>query len=930
MTNQSSADIKPVAIEEEMKRSYLDYAMSVIVSRALPDVRDGLKPVHRRILFAMKDSGNDYNRPYRKSARVTGEVMGKYHPHGNMAIYDALVRLTQDFSLRLPLIDGQGNFGSMDGDPAAAERYTECRLARSAHDLLEDIDKDTVDFQPNYDDSLTEPKVLPARIPNLLVNGTNGIAVGMATNIPSHNLGEVIDAAMALVDDPTLNVLDLMKYIPGPDFPTGGSIIGRYGIHEAYTTGRGSVVMRGKTTIENFKNDREAIIINEIPYQVNKARMIERIADLVREKTIEGISDLRDESDRDGVRVVIELKRDAVADVVLNQLYRYTPLQTSFGCNMLALVHGRPMQLTLKDFLSNFIEFREEVIVKRTRYELARAREKAHTLVGFAVAISNIDPIIALIKQSKDRQTAKDGLLSTAWDASTVAPMIELVEASTDVTSIAREYYLTEVQANAILELRLHRLTGMEREKIHADLTEIVNQIQEFLSILASRQKVLDILKSELTDIRERYAMPRKTIIEDGDSHVDIESLIQKEDMVVTVSTEGYIKRVPLSTYRAQRRGGKGRSGMTTKNEDAVSDIFVANTHSVILFFSTLGRVYQMKVYRLPLGSPTSKGRAIINLLPLAKGETVSTVLVMPDADENQTNDNRYLMFVTSKGGVRRNALSDFANIRSNGLKAMKFEEDTESLIKVELCGPDDDIMLFTQSGACNRFNIDQIRVFAGRDSTGVRGIKLQDGDHVISSTIIKTDITESTDERDSYIKISNRLRGAQDIEEETTDDATDNENENFLSLTSERIGQLASREQFILTITENGYGKRSSSYQYRTTNRGTQGYDSIGVNDKIGGVVAAFPVDPTDEIMLVTDGGQLIRCPVKDIRICGRRSQGVIVFRVGKDEHVVSVSRVPGDDENEVEIDAEGVESVEVDANILDSSDNASDTTEV
>lgn len=908
MTTSTTADIKPVAIEEEMKRSYLDYAMSVIVARALPDVRDGLKPVHRRILYAMKDAGNDYNRPYRKSARVVGEVMGKYHPHGDMAIYDAMVRLTQDFSLRLPLIDGQGNFGSMDGDPAAAQRYTECRLARSAHDLLEDLDKETVDFQPNYDDSLVEPKVLPAKIPNLLVNGTNGIAVGMATNIPSHNLGEVIDAALALIDNPDLTVLDLMRYIPGPDFPTGGSIIGRYGIHEAYTTGRGSVIMRGKTAIEPMKNDREAIIINEIPYQVNKARMIERIAELVREKTIEGISDLRDESDRDGVRVVIELKRDAVADVVLNQLYRFTPLQTSFGCNMLALVHGRPIQLTLKDFLTNFLEFREEVIVKRTRFELARAREKAHTLLGFAVAISNIDPIIELIKSSKDRQSAKDGLLSTVWDATSVAPMIELVEASTDVLSIAREYRLTEVQANAILELRLHRLTGMEREKIHADLSDIVAQIQEYLEILGSRQRVLDVMCTELVEVKERYATPRRTIIEDGDSSVDIEDLIQKEDMVVTVSTGGYIKRVPLSTYRAQRRGGKGRSGMTTKDEDAVSDIFVANTHSNILFFSTLGRVYQMKVYRLPLASPQSKGRAIINLLPLAPKETIATVLVMPDKEtQAEQTQEQFLMFSTSHGNVRRNTLEDFSKIRSNGLIAMKLDEG-EDLIKVELCTEADDVMLFTASGACNRFNIDQIRVFVGRDSNGVRGIKLQKDDHVIAMTIIKQDAATSTEERVAFIKMANKMRLGNDDEPSQDDD---DQAENTITLTQERFDELAAQEQFILTLTEKGYGKRTSSYQYRTTNRGTQGFDSIVVNQRNGGVIASFPVNHEDEIMLVTDAGQLIRCPVRDIRIAGRRTQGVIVFRVDGAEKVVSVSRVPGDSENDDQ-EAEGTDTPE------------------
>ena len=902
MTNPGAqpTDTKPVSIEEEMKRSYLDYAMSVIVSRALPDVRDGLKPVHRRILYAMKEAGNDYNRPYRKSARVVGDVMGKYHPHGDSAIYDAMVRMTQDFSLRLPLIDGQGNFGSMDGDPAAAARYTEARLSRAAHTIIEDIDKDTVDFQTNYDETLVEPKVLPARFPNLLVNGTSGIAVGMATSVPTHNLGEVIDGCCALIENPDLSLPELMQIIPGPDFPTGGIIMGRYGLHEAYRTGRGTITVRSKTSIETIRNDREAIIVSEIPFQVNKSRMIEKIAEQVKEKIIEGISDLRDESDRDGVRVVIELKRDAVAEVVLNQLYRYTQLQTGISFNMLALVHGRPEQLSLTRILKAFLEFREEVIVRRTRFELAKAREKAHILLGFAVAVANIEPIIALIRAAVDRQQAKIDLMAKAWDATVVAPLINLVDEDSDHQN---QYRLTETQAQAILDLRLHRLTGLEREKISNDLHEIVAQIQEYLAILASRQRVLDILKTELLEIRAQFANPRRTQIEDGDSSVEMEDLIQREDMVITVSLGGYIKRVPLSTYRSQKRGGRGRSGMSTKSEDVVSDVIVANTHDPVLFFSSLGKVYKMKVYRLPLASPQARGRAMVNLLPLSPGETITTVLVR--SEEASEGQEPYLMFATSRGNVRRNKLDDFANIPSNGKRAMRLD-DNEELIAVAFCYETDDVMLSTYQGACNRFNVTDIRIFAGRDSNGVRGIRLGKDDHVISMAVL-TQGRLDIEERQAYLRQASKARQlANQSDEEVIIEEIEEENLD-VKITPERFQELAAQEQFILTITEKGFGKRSSAYEYRTTNRGSSGFASIAVNARNGGVAASFPVMPDNQILLVTDQGRLMRCPIHDVRITRRSAQGVIIFRVNDNEKVVAVSCIPAGEDDDSDEGEEG-----------------------
>lgn len=895
MTTSVSSDVKPIAIEEEMKSSYLAYAMSVIVSRALPDVRDGLKPVHRRILYAMKEAGNEYNRSYRKSARTVGDVMGKYHPHGNAAIYDALVRMAQNFSLRLPLIDGQGNFGSMDGDPAAAERYTEARLSRAAHDLLEDIDRDTVDFQANYDDSTHEPKVLPAKYPNILVNGGNGIAVGMATNIPTHNLSEVIDACCALIDNPNLSTEELMQFVPGPDFPTGGSIIGRAGILEAYRTGRGSIVIRGKTHIETIRGDREAIIIDEIPFQVNKSRMIERIAEIVKEKTIEGISDLRDESDRDGVRVVIELKRDANSDVVLNQLYRYTSLQTFFGINMLALHQGRPEQLSLHSILTAFLEFREEVILRRTRYELRKAREKAHLFVGLAIAVANIDPIIALIRAASDRLLAKEQLLSQRWPAASVASLLAIVDEPGNEVSQDGSYQLTEGQVQGILDLRLHRLTGLERDKIANDLSELAERISALLSILGSRERMLDELRQELLQGKELHGTPRRTLIEEGDSSVDVEDLIQREEMVVTVSMEGYIKRVPLYTYRAQRRGGKGRSGMSTKQEDIVQDVFVASTHSPVLFFTNFGRVYQLKVYRLPIGSPQSKGRPMINLLPLSSGEVISTVLVLPE--DTTTWDSMNVMFATSLGHVRRNKLSDFLNIKSNGKIAMKLDEG-EKLIAVRACNEENDVMLSTRSGKCIRFNVDEVRIFVGRDSNGVRGIKLLNDDNVISMTILGRSIM-TMEERNQYLRQATKLRSV--FDEETTDNPVDNEEMEDTTISDtqlppERFEELSAAEQFILTVTENGFGKRSSAYEYRTTGRGGLGIDSIIVNARNGGLVASFPLQPNDQIMLVTDNGKLIRCPIHDIRIAGRRTQGVTIFRIADNEKVVAVSHISGD----------------------------------
>tara|TARA_Y100001970_G_scaffold289001_1_gene418039 strand:- start:1454 stop:4285 length:2832 start_codon:yes stop_codon:yes gene_type:complete len=892
-------DIEQISIEEEMRKSYLDYAMSVIVSRALPDVRDGLKPVHRRILHVMNESNYDWNRPYRKSARVVGDVMGQYHPHGDQAIYDAMVRMAQDFSMRLPLIDGQGNFGSMDGDPPAAMRYTEARLERVARELLDDIDKETVDFQPNYDETTKEPTVLPAKFPNLLVNGGGGIAVGMATNIPPHNLGEVIDACCALIDNPNLPIAELMQVIPGPDFPTGGIIVGRQGLTNAFETGRGSVVMRGRVSIEEIRKDREAIIISEIPYQVNKSRMIERIAEMVRDKKIEGIGDLRDESDRDGVRVVIEIKRDALADVVLNQLYRYSPLQTSFGVNTLALNEGKPELLNLKQILEAFVHFREEVIRRRTEFDLSKARDRAHVLVGLAIAVANIDEAIALIRGAKDPVEARTELMNRDWTATDVASLIELID-DPDHVVVDGRYRLSEAQARAILELRLQRLTGLERDKIAEELSGLATEIEDYLDILRSRERIRSIMRDEMITVKEQFATPRRTAIEDSELETNIEDLIQREEMVVTVSHAGYIKRVALTSYRAQRRGGKGRAGMSTRDEDFVSNVFVCNTHTPVLFFSSRGIVYKLKVYRLPEGSPQARGKALINLLPLEEGETITTVMPMPEDEESW--GNLFIIFATASGGVRRNRLSDFTNIMTNGKIAMKLDEG-DQLIGVQTCTEEEDILLAADSGKSIRFPVTDVRVFSGRTSTGVRGIKLSGGQKIVSMAALKHTTLDTT-HRDAYLRTS-KLRRRQEGDEDDNgveeivemNDATNT----TVNLSEEEIEKIAADEEFILSVTENGYGKRTSAYEYRITKRGGQGVVNITTEGRNGPVVASFPVEDTDQIMLVTNGGKIIRSPVSDIRIAGRSTQGVTLFDTAEDEQVVSVAHLE-ETENEAE----------------------------
>ncbi|HVI91673.1 MAG TPA: DNA gyrase subunit A [Dongiaceae bacterium] len=890
-----SFDISPITIEEEMKRSYLDYAMSVIVSRALPDVRDGLKPVHRRILYGMRESGFVSSKSYKKSARAVGDVMGQFHPHGDQSIYDALVRMAQDFSMRLMLVDGQGNFGSMDGDPPAAMRYTEARLTKAAEALLDDIDKDTVNFQPTYDESRLEPTVLPARFPNLLVNGAGGIAVGMATNIPTHNLSEVIDVCCAYIDNPAITIDQMMQIMPGPDFPTGGLILGRAGIRDAFHTGRGSVVMRGRTHVEEIRKDREAIVITEIPYQVNKSRMIERMAEVVREKIIEGIADLRDESDREGVRVVVELKRDAMAEVVLNQLFRFTPLQTSFGVNMLALNGGRPQLLNLKDVIAAFIEFREEVITRRTIYELNQTRERAHVLVGLAIAVANIDEIISLIRNAPDPVVAREQLMARDWPAEDVAPLINLIDDPNHMITAQATYRLSEAQARAILELRLQRLTGLEREKIADELKELAAKIVDYLETLESRDKRFRILRDEIVAMKEQFGTPRRTSIEDNEFEHDIEDLIQREDMVVTVTHGGYIKRVPLSTYRAQRRGGKGRSGMSTKDEDFVGQVFVANTHTPMLFFSTRGMVYKMKVYRLPLGNPQARGKALVNMLPLDEGEQISTVMPLPEDEASWSQS--HVMFATLSGYVRRNELSDFVDVKANGKIAMKLDAG-DRLIGVAVCTEANDILLAAESGKAIRFPVTDVRVFAGRDSMGVRGIRLEDGDTLVTMSVLHH-IDVEIEERDAYLRYAVAKRrsasdenGAEEDESGVEEIAGEGASAE-IALSPERLAELEAAEEFILTVTRNGYGKRSSAFEYRVTGRGGQGVANIDVSARNGKVAASFPVADADQIMLVTDGGQLIRCPVHDIRIARRQTQGVMIFRVAEDEHVVAVAHL-------------------------------------
>jgi DNA gyrase subunit A len=885
-------DIRPVSITEEMKRSYLDYAMSVIVSRALPDVRDGLKPVHRRILYSMNEQGHTPDKKYVKSARVVGDVMGKYHPHGDQAIYDALVRMAQDFSMRLQLIDGQGNFGSVDGDPAAAMRYTECRLAKPAMALLDDIDKDTVDFQANYDGNEREPVVLPARFPNLLVNGAGGIAVGMATNIPPHNLGELIDASVALIGDPALSIDDLNKIVLGPDFPTGGIILGKAGIRSAYHTGRGSIVMRGKVAFETIRKEREAIVISEIPYQVNKASMVERIAELVREKKIEGIADLRDESDRDGYRVVIELKRDAEQDVVLNQLYRYTPLQSSFGANMVALDGGRPLVMTLKDMLVCFVAFREEVVSRRTKHLLGKARDRAHVLVGLAIAVANIDEVIKLIRGSKDANEARDALMAREWPATTAATLIELIDDPRHKVSSKGTARLSLEQAKAILDLRLQRLTALGRDEIKAELDKLASEIADYLEILRSRVRIQTIIKDELAKLKDEFATPRRTVIAEEEGEVADEDLIQREDMVVTVSHLGYIKRVPLSTYRAQRRGGKGRGGMQVREEDFVSRLFVASTHTPVLFFSSAGQVYKEKVWRLPLAAPQARGKALINILPLDPGETITTIMPLPE--DEKTWGELDVMFATTSGTVRRNKLSDFVDVRPSGIIAMKLEEG-EAIVDVAICTEKDDVLLTANGGQCIRFAVPEVRVFSGRTSRGVRGITLADKDHVISLTILRH-IDVTAEERTAYHKRASAIRRGSGSEIEAApeaEEAAEAATNGGIELGEQRYVELSAAEQFVLTLSERGYGKRSSSYEYRTTGRGGKGIVAMSLTGKTGKIVGSFPVEESDQVMLVTDQGKLIRTPVAGIRIAGRSTQGVIVLNAAEDEHVVSVERL-------------------------------------
>ena len=903
---ESTQDIAPVEISEEMRRSYLDYAMSVIVSRALPDVRDGLKPVHRRIIYSAYENGYDYNRPFRKSARIVGDVLGKYHPHGDISVYDAMVRLAQPFSMRVPLIDGQGNFGSMDGDSAAAMRYTEARLAKVAHALIDDIDKDTVDFMPNYDESLQEPTVLPARYPNLLVNGTNGIAVGMATNIPPHNLGEVCDACCAYIDNPEISIEDLVRIVPGPDFPTGGLILGYSGAKSAYLTGRGSVMMRAKCTIEELHKDKEAIIVHEIPYQVNKAAMIQRIAELLKEKKIEGISEIRDESDRHGVRVVIEVKRDFQADVVLNQLYKYTPLQTSFGMNMLAIHNGRPVMLTLKDIVKAFVEFREEVIRRRTIFELNKARDRAHTLVGLAIAVENIDPVIELIRTAPNPQEAKDALLARDWPAGDVETLVNLID-EPDRKIENGTYRLSEAQARAILDLKLQRLTGLERDKIHEELVGLGEEIKECLSILSSREKLYGIMRDELVAIKDEYANPRRTKIEDIEYDTDIESLIQREEMVVTVTDAGYIKRVPLNAYKAQKRGGKGKSGMATKEEDFVTRLFVASTHTPVLFFSSRGIVYKMKVYKLPLGSPTSKGKPFINLLPLEAGETITTIMKLPE-NEAECKDLS-IMFATASGNIRRNSLMDFVNVQSNGKIAMKLDEG-DKLINVRICNENEDVLLAARSGKCIRFPVTEVRVFVGRNSTGVRGIKLANKDEVVSMSILNhSDAT--SEERDEYLRISSAMKRIQAERGEGAEVSIADTGVEMSVLTEEKFAMMRENEQFILSVTTTGYGKRSSSYEYRVTGRGGQGIANMEMSARNKEIASSFPIEDDNQIMMVTDAGKLIRMPVVDIRIAGRKTQGVILFRTAEGERVVSVTKLEADADDEEELTSESESEV-------------------
>lgn len=898
MKNEEAGNLIQTNITDEMKRSYLDYAMSVIVSRAIPDVRDGLKPVHRRILYSMHEAGYHFNKAHKKSARIIGDVIGKYHPHGDGAVYDALVRMVQNFSMRVPLIDGQGNFGSVDGDSPAAMRYTESRLNKIAHSLLEDIDKDTVDFQDNYDGSEREPKVIPAMFPNILVNGSGGIAVGMATNIPPHNLGEVIDACCHIVDNPDATSFDLMEFVKGPDFPTGATIMGYSGIRSGYETGRGSILIRGKTHTEQI-GSKEAIIITEIPYQVNKAKLIEKIAELVNEKRIEGISDLRDESDRHGIRVVIELKRDAILEVVLNQIYSFTQLQTSFGINMLALDKGLPQLMNLSHVIKSFVEFREEVVTRRTIYLLNKARDRSHLLVGIRVAVNNIDEVIRIIRASKDPQDAREQLMAKAWDAQDILDLIRLVDDRAKLTEDGH-CYLTEAQTKAILEIRLQRLTAMEKSKIEDDLATLREEIEGYLTILGSREKLLDLIKSELLFIKENFATPRLTNIEESEFEHDIEDLIQREEMVVTVTLNGYIKRVPLVSYRAQKRGGKGRSGVNMHDEDITTQIFVGSTHTPMLFFSNKGQVYSLKLYKLPLGNPTSKGRPLINILKLSEGETITNIMPMPENQEEW--DNLNIMFSTSQGNVRRNDLSDFKKIQSNGKIAIRLDEG-DSLVGVKVCSEDDHILLATKFGKAVRFPASDVRVFKSRTSDGVRGVRLAKDDVVISMAVIKN-AHYTMEEREEYLSIPVALR--QQISE-TDENLSDLLKDIDTKLPFEKIKSFADIEEFILTVSSNGIGKISSAYEYRITARGGSGVVNMVLNNKTGTVVQSMPVKISDDVMLITNLGKLIRCPLENVRITGRSTSGVILFKTKDNEQVVSVALIADqDDQDEEEFEGE------------------------
>ncbi|WP_269141420.1 DNA gyrase subunit A [Sphingomonas sp. IC-56] len=875
------SDITPISIVDEMKTSYLDYAMSVIVARALPDVRDGLKPVHRRILYAAQEGGYVAGRAYRKSARLVGDVMGKYHPHGDSSIYDAMARMAQDWAMRVPLIDGQGNFGSMDPDPPAAMRYTEARLARVASALLDDIDKDTVDFQDNYDGSESEPTVLPARYPNLLVNGAGGIAVGMATNIPPHNLGEVIDACLAYIANGAITTEELIEIVPGPDFPTGAIILGRAGCRSAYQTGRGSIIVRSRHITEQ-RGERRSIVLTEIPYQQGKNALVEKIAEAAKEKRIEGVSDIRDESSREGVRIVIDLKRDATPEVVLNQLWRNTPAQSSFPANMLAIRGGRPELLNLRDIIEAFVKFREEVITRRSKFELAKARERAHILLGLVIAVTNLDEVVKIIRSSPSPAVARDRLLTREWPIAEIAPYIRLVEAvDTEVTGDS--YRLSEAQVRAILDLRLHRLTALGRDEIGEELKKLADSIAELLEILSNRAKLYEVIIEELTAVRDAYATPRRTEIAAAADGIEDEDLIEREDMVVTVTMEGYIKRTPLDTFRAQAKGGKGRAGMATKDADAVTNLFVTSTHTPVLFFSNHGKVYRMKVWRLPEGGPATRGRPMVNLLPLANGEVISTVLPLPE--DEATWGDLHVMFATAKGNVRRNSMDSFANIRSSGKIAMKFEEGSDDrLIGVSLLTEDNDVLLATKQGKAIRFAATDVREFQSRDSTGVRGARLAEGDEVISLSVLRG-FAATPQEREDYLKAAPWKEG-----------------EREMTLSPERMAEFEAAEEFVLTVTANGYGKRTSAYEYRRTNRGGQGITNIVSSDRNGPVVASFPAHNGEQLMLVTDQAKLIRTTVGSVRVTGRNTQGVILFRVAKDEHVVSAARIE-ETEEEAEV---------------------------